>query len=389
MNILIKHKLLRTVYSTIRQFAALTAVIIVGSGLFISLNAVCANLRASIESFNEGWGYADHCYNTAYAPEEVVKQIRKIDGVLRVTGRVQKDVQITPDGQKRATGRLTGYPQLDAGCLNRPYALTGKCFDENETGALLSPNYANTIGLSPGTRLSVAYGGRTTVLNIMGTAVSPEFLLVSNNELVAFEGAAFGIIMTSLEQAQEILGAEDCINQVLIKFSHSADRSKVQKEIEKILEPFGLKESISQENFPGSKRVKSMLESLETASRILPVIFFAIAVCFIFILISQLIKSQRTQIGVMKAIGYNSRAITAFYTAYSLMVCLLGSVLGAAAAWPLSGFLLDKFAAYFNLPYTVQFTDWTIVIMSAAISILTGVCQETGEEKCARKRQPP
>ena len=46
---------------------------------------------------------------------------------------------------------------------------------------------------------------------------------------------------------------------------------------------------------------------------------------------SKMVDEERTQIGVMKALGYGSGAITAKYLAYSGSASLLGCVLGVSA----------------------------------------------------------
>lgn len=65
-------------------------------------------------------------------------------------------------------------------------------------------------------------------------------------------------------------------------------------------------------------------------AKIFPVFFLAVAALVCITTMSRMIDEERTQIGVMKALGYSSAAIMGKYLAYSGTACLAGCLVGLA-----------------------------------------------------------
>lgn len=76
---------------------------------------------------------------------------------------------------------------------------------------------------------------------------------------------------------------------------------------------------------------ESDADIVEGISRVFPLFFFLVAALVCITTMSKMVDEERTQIGVMKALGYGSGAITAKYLAYSGSASLLGCVLGVSA----------------------------------------------------------
>ena len=73
---------------------------------------------------------------------------------------------------------------------------------------------------------------------------------------------------------------------------------------------------------------ESDAEIVEGVSRVFPLFFFLVAALVCITTMSKMVDEERTQIGVMKALGYSGRAITAKYLAYSGSASLFGCILG-------------------------------------------------------------
>ena len=107
MSVLNK-KLWRTVGKTRGQFLAVVAVVTVGIAVYIAMTTAYFNLNESKENFYREHNFADYYFHVVKAPQQVTKQIENLPGVTAVTGRIQKDVTLINDHNKRATARLTG-----------------------------------------------------------------------------------------------------------------------------------------------------------------------------------------------------------------------------------------------------------------------------------------
>src|SRR5690606_24818194 len=68
------------------------------------------------------------------------------------------------------------------------------------------------------------------------------------------------------------------------------------------------------------------------------------------IMLSRMVKKDRTSIGVMKAMGYTNNAILMHYAKYSISMGLIGSVIGILCSIPLSKMFTDLYIIYMNVP---------------------------------------
>ncbi len=369
-------KLFRTIKTTFGQFFALAAIVAVGVAVYITMTTAFFNLSRSQQVFYEEKGFGDYFFHVIKAPEGVLKQIQSVPGVIKVTGRIQKDVPVMREDNHRATARLTSYPLPMEKELNRLHLLSGRMF-ENESGAgitvLTDPQYAQANYLEPGKEIEILAGGKKIPLVFVGTATSPEFIYTMKDAATMLpDSKEFGIIMISHEKAQDILNMQGQVNQVIVKLVPGVDQKEVQKKIEQILEPYGNLAGYPRKDQLSHAALDAELNGLEKGSRILPVLFFIVAAAIQFILLVRLIRSQRLNIGIMKALGYDNRRIILHFTGYALCVTTLGALLGVVCGMFMASGVSGMYAQFFNLPRTIGGINGRAVLYSFIISTVLG-----------------
>ena len=70
-------------------------------------------------------------------------------------------------------------------------------------------------------------------------------------------------------------------------------------------------------------------DRIAALGRVVPVIFFLVAALVSLTAMTRMVEEQRTQIGMMKALGYSGVHIAMKYVTYALAATLSGSILGA------------------------------------------------------------
>ncbi|NMA14791.1 MAG: FtsX-like permease family protein, partial [Clostridia bacterium] len=102
-----------------------------------------------------------------------------------------------------------------------------------------------------------------------------------------------------------------------------------------------------------------------------------IAASIQFIMLGRIVKSQRLQIGIMKAVGYGSYQILFHYTGYAVTVGIIGAVLGTILGILLATVASSAYALYFNLPETIGGVNIEAVgygfLLSLGVSVLAGL----------------
>lgn len=109
---------------------------------------------------------------------------------------------------------------------------------------------------------------------------------------------------------------------------------------------------------------------VQSVSAVFPVFFFLVAALVCLTTMTRMIDDQRTQIGIMKALGYSSGAITGKYLFYSGSATLLGSVFGIAV-----GSFLFPAIVWFGYSLIYSFSslkfvmDWPLAIVITAANL--------------------
>ena len=69
-------------------------------------------------------------------------------------------------------------------------------------------------------------------------------------------------------------------------------------------------------------------ESVENIGEVFPIVFFIVATLISLTSMTRMVEEQRTQIGTLKALGYNKLQIASKYIIYATLACVIGGFLG-------------------------------------------------------------
>ncbi len=129
-------------------------------------------------------------------------------------------------------------------------------------------------------------------------------------------------------------------------------------------------------------------DRIDAIASVFPVFFFLVAALVCLTTMTRMVEDQRTQIGVLKALGYTKGAIAEKYIFYALATSLMGSIIGLLVGfqvfpkviWAAYGILyaLPPIQTPFNLAYALiaalVFMACTLgATLAACYSELTGV----------------
>jgi len=238
---------------------------------------------------------------------------------------------------------------------------------------VVDPQFAPANGLIWGDEIEVVVDGKVRLLTLVGAASSPEFIYpLKDTSNILPDPLNFGIFMVEQQQAQQLLGLQGQINQVLLEFAPGTDQESVVADVEELLEPYGVVASFGRKYQISHAVLQAKLDGIGSVALYLPFIFLAIAVGIQMIILRRMIKIQRTQIGVMKALGYDNLRIMFHYTVYALAVSGLGAIAGIVLGIILAGGISELFAQYFNLPGGLKTFAWPTVVNGLVLSLVMG-----------------
>lgn len=370
-------RLMRIIWKTKGQFLAVVAVVMVGIAVFISLMTAYANLTASRDSFYRATHFADYTFHVVRAPREVVREIQQVPGVVESTGRIQTDVALLRKDNSRGTARIISYTLPLSRSVNRLHLLSGRTFDPNSPGGIevmTDASFAEFHHLKPGDQIAVVADNKKVSLRFVGTGTSAEYVYPMKDAAALLpDPESFAIIMMPQSEAEQILNMSGEINEVAVRFVPGVDQKKAVSRIKEILKPYGNLASYARKDQLSNVVLNGELDGLKANSMFMPPIFLGLAAVIQFLALGRMIKAQRMEIGVMKALGYTNNQIIAHYTGYSVMVSLVGSLLGLVAGLGLASVFTDMYAVYFKLPTRLSGIDYVTIAQGIALSLTVGI----------------
>ena len=110
---------------------------------------------------------------------------------------------------------------------------------------------------------------------------------------------------------------------------------------------------------------------VQSVASVFPVFFFLVAALVCLTTMTRMIADQRTQIGIMKALGYSSGAIIGKYMFYSGSATVLGSIFGiAAGSFAFPAVVWFGYGLIYNLSGLTFTMNWPLALGITAANLL-------------------
>ena len=358
MGVLCK-KIWRHIIRNLGQFLSAATVIMCGIVIYVSMSSSYSNLKQAKDDFYIKNNFADYYFHCVKAPDSVVRQIENIAGVRKVTGRIQKDLSIIKNNRERAIARIISYNLPDDNEQNKINIIDGRIFTEKTGGGIpevvLDPKYYKANNLRFGDEVSVIIEAKEKYLIVVGIAIGPEFIYaMEDSSDILPDPEKFGIFILEKRQAQKLLNMNGEINQLLVQFETGVEQSITIEKIKEVLRPYGLLASFPRSDQLSNAVIEGELKELRSVATVLPLIFLLIAASVQFIVLRRMINNQRSQIGLMKGLGYHDYEIIIHYIYYALTIGFVGIVAGVILGIPASNYFSKIYNTYFNLPGNLQ-----------------------------------
>jgi putative ABC transport system permease protein len=113
-------------------------------------------------------------------------------------------------------------------------------------------------------------------------------------------------------------------------------------------------------------------DRMSNLARVFPIIFFLVAALSSLTAVTRMVSENRSEIGVLKAIGYGKRQIAVKYIGYAFSASLTGGILGAAVGCSLIPYVIaNAWLIMYSLPSVVYEEQPFTVIAAIAAAVLS------------------
>ena len=350
MNILFRN-LLRDIKKSKGQFISILIIVVLGVTFYTAINSAFKNLSNSSANYYEEYRLADIWVDLYNAPTGIKEKVESIPNVKTVTGRIIQDASINIS-EENATLRFITLPDVKRDIVNDVVIKSGRYFSEGDSNqCLLDEDFFKANNLDLGEYIYPIINGNKVKLKIVGVVKSPEFVytLKDASEIMA-DNKKFGIIYIKQSFGEAIFDFKGSINNISIQISNGSDVKIVKDDVKKALKNYGVKSAIDRDEQTSSKMISEKIKQLKSMGGTFPIIFFMVASVIIYIMMGRMVENQRTQIGVLKALGFTNMQVLSYYMSYSAIIAFSGSFIGSILGTYMGASMTKLYNQYFNLP---------------------------------------
>lgn len=368
-------KLLRDLLSMKGQVIAIAMIIVSGVSTFIMFISTMNSLNLTRDKFYREYGFADVFASMKRAPESLKQRIAEIPGVDRIETRISSDLKLDIKGfPEPVTARLVSVPDDGRPLLNRLYIREGRMPDPSKDNeVVISDAFAEAHRFKPGDRFGAVINGKWKTLVIVGTALSPEYVLQVRPGALSPDYKRYGILWmgrSAIETAYDMKGA---FNDISITLSPDAKVDDVLVQLDNILDRYGGLGSYGRKDQMSHRYLSEEFRQLQRSAEIYPSIFIAVSAFLLNVVIARVISTQREQIAALKAFGYSNIAVGIHYAKLVLMIVLIGVAGGIIVGIWLGKGLGNIYMEFYRFPYFIYELRPSVIIAVSLISILSAL----------------
>ncbi len=354
---------------------ALAIALVIGSGLsvFIMTLGAIASLEDTKSAYYERYRFAHVFATVKRAPERLIGRIARIPGVQTVEARVVEEVVLDVAGlDEPASGRLISLPESGRPKLNDLVIREGRWVRRGHPDEIIiGEAFAESHGFSPGDSFSAIINGKKRELQIVGIALSPEYIYTIAPGALMPDEKRYGAFWMGREALEAAFDLEGAFNDVTVTVLRGTNVDDVIDAMDTLLDPFGGTGAFARKDQISNWYLDGEIETLKTLASVLPVIFLSVAAFLLNMVVSRLIATEREQIGLLKAFGYSDWDVGRHYMKMVIAIALLGVVFGYIGGAGVGRWMTEIYAQFFRFPFLLYRPDPGVYAAAALVSVVS------------------
>lgn len=369
------HKLFRDLWRLRGQVLAIALVIASGVATLLMAIATVEALRDTTETYYQRYRFADVFANVVRAPERVATRIAHLDGVQILETRISRYATVDIEGfEEPVIGQLMSIPKRGQPLLNQLVLRKGAWVSLNrDDEVIVNEPFAQAHELELGDRLSIILDGKKKSFEVVGIALSPEFIYALGPGALLPDDERFGIIWMARDVLAAAYDLKGSFNDLSLTLAHNTEMAPLLQSIESLLAPYGGTQAIARKDQLSNWFVMNEIEQQKSMATILPAIFISVAIFLTYMVLSRLIATERTEIGLLKAFGYSNHAIAWHYIKMVLVIGVLGVLIGGVIGWLFGRINVELYAEVLGFPLLVYRPSPFSFIIGAFVSLVTAL----------------
>ncbi|HSG35110.1 MAG TPA: FtsX-like permease family protein [Sphingomonadaceae bacterium] len=364
-------KLLRDLWRMRGQALAIALVLAAATATFVLSTSVHRSLTETRDAYYARNHFAEVFAGMTRAPRSIVARAAAIPGVQRAEGTIQQYATLDfPHRNVPVRALINSVDEYGHGRLNRITLREGRLPRPGQASEVVVDDaFAEANGLSPGSSLDAVIYGQKQRLDIVGIGLAPDFIYaLAPGDLIP-DNSRFGIFWMGRKALEAATDRTEAINALAVTLERGASEADVIRRLDSLLEPFGGTGAYGREDHLSHAFLDNELMQLDAMTQVIPPIFLLVATFLVYIVLGRLIRTERTQIGLIKAFGYSDWAIGRHYLKFALAIAALAIVLGSLAGIWMGQAMTRLYAEYYRFPFLYYRFSPGVFVAAAGLAV--------------------
>ena len=289
-----------------------------GVFVFAGVGGESVGLEVSVNDYYDATNLADGWIYSANLDDDFV------DKVNNLSPTKDSERQLVLD----SIGNFSNDPEitlhfLENNTISKFHLLEGEDVNISDgDGVWLDKKFADAKDLKVGDNISFTFNGVTIEKEIKGLGYSPEYVYHASDSSIIPDFNKMGFAYLSYEAFPL---SDVPYNVLLVDFNGNASEYNdlISDKLDGDYNSF-----VEQAENPSVSQFSEEIDQHKMMGDIFPVVFILIALLILLTTMTRIIAHQRTQIGILKAVGYTNKSIIFHYVSYGFWLVLAGAILG-------------------------------------------------------------
>lgn len=372
-------KMLREIKINRTQFIAIFLMAFIGIFAYSGIYAEYYGLEQTSNEFYAQTNLADGwVYNTDFDEST-------FDKISDFTTDVDRQAVIQSVADMENQPDITLH-FIEKGTISKFYTTEGKKFNASDaSGVWLDTRFAEARNLHVGDTIKLEFNNQTIKKEIKGLGYSPEYVFETSPSSLTPDFSTMGFAYLSARAYPEDIKYDT----LLVKYNISDKQFR-----EKLDDSIDYLSFTKQNDHLSVSKFADEMAQHKMIGDVFPIVFILVTFLTLLTTMTRIVSHQRTQIGILKAVGFKDKTIILHYISYGFWPVIAGAVLGL-----ITGPMIIPQMFYPTMTVSYSMPSWnpgfdmsfvyiaiSLVVLSVLVTYLS--CRRISKENPANTMRP-
>ena len=202
------------------------------------------------------------------------------------------------------------------------------------------------------------------------------------------DNEGYGILWMPAQSAAATFDMTGAFNDLSLSLRKDARPEPVLEAVDDLLRPFGGLGAHGRDLQVSNAFLDAEITQLKALAYILPPVFLGITVFLVNMVIGRIIALERSQIGLLKAIGYSDAEVSLHYILLAALIAAAGVGIGWAGGSWLARALARIYAEFYEFPYLIYRMPLETYLVSGLLGFAAAVTGAVQSALAAARMAP-